>query len=122
MTQIKNIILVISDDLRHEIHSFGKKKLHTPNLDRLSETSITYERAYCQFPQCMPSRASLMTGIRPRSFCSWSNELCTNGEKTLPGYLKAQGFKTVSVGKVYHVVNDNYNFPLTTIKITHFFC
>lgn len=104
---VQNILMIAVDDLRPELNCYGKSKLYTPNIDRLAAESVLYERAYCQFPQCMPSRASLMSGRRPQRFCLWSNELCPNGEPTLPGWLKARGWKTLSVGKVYHEPLDD---------------
>lgn len=99
---MKHIIFIPVDDLRPEIGCFGKKKLHTPNLDRLAERGLIFDRAYCQFPQCMPSRASVMTGIRPDRFCDRAEQLAVHGEPTLPGHFRANGYDTVSIGKVYH--------------------
>jgi arylsulfatase A-like enzyme len=107
MSKIKNILIFVVDDLRPELNCFGKKKLHTPNIDRLAERSVRFEKAYCQFPQCMPSRASFMTGIRPKVFCNWSNQLLKEGELSLPALMKKNGFKTVSAGKVYHEPLDD---------------
>lgn len=111
MKKVDNVIMFVSDDLRPELNCFGKTKLHTPNLDRLAARSVMYERAYCNFPQCMPSRASVMTGIRPQQFVNWSNMLCLDGEPTLPGYLSRNGVRTISTGKIYHEpLDDAYSW------------
>jgi len=100
--------MIAVDDLRPEINSFGKTKLHTPNLDLLSHEGLQFDRAYCQAPLCMPSRASLMSGIRTdRRMLSRIPEICTNGEPSLPGHFKANGYATISVGKVYHFNDDD---------------
>jgi len=108
MKHFKNILFIAVDDLRPEINCFGKKKLHTPNMDKLASRGIAFSRAYCQIPVCMPSRASLMSGIRPdKRQLSRVPEICVNGEPSLPGYLKQAGYKTVSIGKVYHYNDDD---------------
>lgn len=107
MKKIRNLLMVIADDLRPELNCFGKQELVTPNIDRLAERSIRFGRAYCQYPQCMPSRTSALTGIRPDQFCDKAADLCTAGEPTLPAFLKANGLRTISVGKVYHKPLDD---------------
>ena len=100
--------MIAVDDLRPEINCFGKKKLHTPNLDRLAASGLQFDRAYCQIPLCMPSRASLLSGIRPdeRQLC-FNPEICVNGEPSLPGHLKDNGYTTISIGKIYHYNDDD---------------
>ncbi|MCP5097834.1 MAG: sulfatase-like hydrolase/transferase [Chloroflexi bacterium] len=86
MNHFKNILFIAVDDLRPD---FGKKKLHTPHLDQLAQRSTQFDRAYCQIPICMPSRASLMSGVRPTEI--WQDrihQLCPSGEPSLPHYLE----------------------------------
>lgn len=107
MRPVKNILMIAVDDLRPELGCFGKQKLHTPNIDRLAARSMRYDRAYCNYPQCMPSRVSVLTGKRPPFWCDKVGQLAGEGEPTLPGYLREQGMKTFSVGKVYHTPLDD---------------
>ena len=108
MKHLRNILLIAVDDLRPEINCFGKKKLHTPNIDKLAEEGVQFDRAYCQVPLCMPSRASFMSGIRPdRRQLDRIPDICVNGELSLPGYLKQNGYTTLSIGKVYHYNDDD---------------
>ena len=97
------IILFISvDDLRPEIGCFGRQRLVTPNIDKLASRGVRFEHAYCQYPQCMPSRASVMAGKRPHEWCDRVSQLCGHSEPSLPAHFKSHGYDTVSVGKVYH--------------------
>ena len=64
--QLMNVLLIIIDDLRPELRSYGHPKAPaTPNIDRLAATGRVFRRAYSQFPDCAPSRASFLTGLRP---------------------------------------------------------
>lgn len=114
-----HILFLAVDDLRPELNCFGKRKLATPNIDRLARRSVRYERAYCNFPICMASRASLMCGVRPQRFVNWSNMLLEQGEPTLPAHLRRNGYKTVSVGKVYHEpLDDAFNWDELHLDFT----
>jgi arylsulfatase A-like enzyme len=108
MRTYRNVLFIAVDDLRPEINCYGKTKLHTPHLDRLAAGGTLFNHAYCQVPQCMPSRASLMTGVRPdERTLHLTRDICLHGEPTLPGWLKAHGLSTYSVGKVYHYNTDD---------------
>jgi len=61
--QQPNVLLIISDDLNTLIGPYMEIRHHTPNLDRLAQEGIRFTRAYCQYPVCGPSRASLMSGL-----------------------------------------------------------
>lgn len=61
-----NIILIITDQQSAGMMSCaGNRYLNTPALDRLAATGVTFSRAYCTAPVCVPSRFSLMTGRMP---------------------------------------------------------
>ena len=60
-----NVLFVISDDLNYALGGLGHPESKTPNLDRFSKSGVSFTRAYCQFPFCGPSRASIMTGQYP---------------------------------------------------------
>ncbi len=87
----------------------------TPNIQRLADQGITFMNAYCAAPACNPSRAALMTGIRPHSTGFTTNAGAVffrdyeyQGIKpladaiTIPEYLKANGWYTASTGKIFH--------------------
>src|SRR3712207_4905901 len=60
-----NVLLIISDDLRPELGSYGVEGIKTPHLDALAARSVRFDRAICQYPLCNPGRTSLLTGRYP---------------------------------------------------------
>lgn len=107
-----NFLYIMVDDLRSAGLSFQGEKnvVITPTLNRLAAEGVVFENAYANFPSCGASRASLLTGLRPtRSrFTSYATRLDDDapGVTTLPGYLKENGYYTVSLGKIIHHRGD----------------
>ena len=61
----KNILFIAVDDLKPVLGCYGNKLVKTPNIDKLSEKGVVFMHNYCQQAVCGPSRASIMTGMRP---------------------------------------------------------
>lgn len=106
-----NVLFIAVDDLRPELACYGKKHIHSPNIDRLARSGVLFERAYCMVPTCGASRASLMTGIRPAkkrfvNYLTWA-EKDAPGITTFNTQFKKNGYYTVSLGKVFHHPTDN---------------
>lgn len=104
-----NVLFLAIDDLRPELGCYGSSQVKTPHIDRLAATGVRFERAYCQVPICMGSRASLMTGILPTrqrfdGDCTVSED--TPGAVTLPEVFRQAGYTTLSNGKVFHHTHD----------------
>ncbi len=101
-----NILFIPVDDLRPEMGCYGNAYIRTPNMDRLAQEGVVFTRAYCQQAVCNPSRASLLTGLRPDSLRIWDlyTNLRTNIPQvvTLPQYFRQQGYTTIGIGKTFH--------------------
>ena len=104
-----NVLFIAIDDQNDWIGPLGGHPLaKTPNLDRLAARGTTFLNAECQAPLCNPSRTSLMLGLRPTTtgvygLSPWFRTLeAWKDRVTLPQHFKAHGYKTLSVGKVYH--------------------
>lgn len=101
-----NVLFIAVDDLRPELNCYGVKKIISPNIDKIAQNGLLFERAYCQQAVCSPSRSSLLTGLRPDATKVY--DLVTHFRKvvpnvvTLPQYFKQNGYHTVSHGKIFH--------------------
>jgi uncharacterized sulfatase len=102
-----NVLLMMSDDLAATLGCYGYPQAKTPNLDALSQRGVLFERAYCQFPHCNPSRSSMLTGLRPNTTRVTNNEdnLYENipGIMTLPHLFRENGYATARCGKIFHL-------------------
>jgi len=101
-----NVLFIAIDDLRGAVGCLGDKIAVTPNMDRLAKQGTVFLNAYCQQAVCNPSRASVITGMRPDTLKVW--DLKTHFRKhhpdivTLPQYFKQHGYFTQSFGKILH--------------------
>lgn len=115
-----NILLIMVDDLNDWTGILGgHPQAITPNMDELAKMGTVFERAYCSAPLCNPSRASMMTGLRPSTTGVYSNPQNFRNSpagrvvKTLPEYLSAHGYHTMSRGKIYHKPHGPIAYPET---------
>ena len=92
--KIENVLFLISDDLKASVLGcYGDKVCKTPNIDKLAASAMVFERAYCQGLACAPSRTSFMH----------SRYHGAKGRINLGQHLKANGFYSARVGKIYHM-------------------
>lgn len=107
-----NVLFIAIDDLRPELGAYGASYIHSPNIDRLAKSGVTFDRAYVQQAVCSPTRSSLLTGRRPDSTKVW--DLVTHFRAalpdvvTLPQLFKNNGYFVQGMGKIYH---PGYNDP-----------
>ncbi len=101
-----NVLFIISDDLRNELGCYGSGLARTPNLDQLAGEGVRFDRAYCQFPLCNPSRSSMLTGRYPGTTGVIGNRTWYGGKHpefvSLPRYFREAGYTTIRAGKIFH--------------------
>ena len=101
-----NILFISIDDLRPTLGAYGDSIAITPNIDQLAAEGMTFRQTFTQVAVCAPSRASLMTGLRPDSTRVWHlgnkfREINPN-TVTMPQYFSKFGYHTVNLGKIFH--------------------
>ncbi|MBG86337.1 MAG: hypothetical protein CMO80_05485 [Verrucomicrobiales bacterium] len=105
-TDKKNILFVVCDDLNTHVSTSGYSPIQTPTLAKLASEGVTFNRAFCQYPVCGPSRASFMHGLYPESTGVIDNKADIRktrpGSVSMPQFFKQNGYWTASVGKVFH--------------------
>ncbi|MDB4638037.1 sulfatase-like hydrolase/transferase, partial [bacterium] len=101
-----NVLLIVCDDLNNHVSTSGYQPLKTPGLEKLAAAGMTFDRTYCQYPVCGPSRASFLSGLYPESTGILDNKLDIRnvrpGTKSMPQVFKTNGYWTAAVGKVFH--------------------
>jgi iduronate 2-sulfatase len=106
-----NVLFVISDDLSSRIQPTGYEGVMTPVLDRLAQEATTFQRAYCQYPVCGPSRASFLSGLYPQTTGVLDNTAkiadTLPGATSIPKVFREAGYWTAAVGKVFHRPLEN---------------
>jgi iduronate 2-sulfatase len=105
-----NVLFLIADDLNTSLSCYGHPISKTPNLDRLAARGVRFERAYCQYPLCGPSRNSMLTGLYPNSSGILANSQVFRqtipSHISLPQSFRQAGYFAGRIGKLYH-----YNVP-----------
>lgn len=105
-----NVLFIAVDDLAPSLACYGDLVAKTPHIDRLAASGVRFDRAYNQLPLCNPTRASVMTGLRPDQIKVYDLDRHFREEVpdvvTLSQQFKNNGWFTARVGKIYH-----YNVP-----------
>jgi arylsulfatase A-like enzyme len=104
-----NVLFIAIDDLNNWIGCLGgHPDVKTPNLDRLAARGVLFTRAHCAAPVCNPSRAALLTGVRPSVSGVYENQqpfresLAGRNAITLPQHFMDNGYRVTGAGKIFH--------------------
>ncbi|MEM9646322.1 MAG: sulfatase [Planctomycetota bacterium] len=101
-----SVLFIVCDDLNTHVSTSGYPHIRTPSFDKLAASGMKFNRAYCQYPVCGPSRASFLHGLYPESTGVLDNRAEINsvrpGTVSMPERFKKAGYWTASTGKVFH--------------------
>ena len=118
-----NVLLILVDDLKPALGCYGDETAKTPNIDALAARGMRFDLAYCNQAVCAPSRFTLMLGSH-----STSTGLYGLGSQlrqvlpdavTMPQHFASHGYRTQSLGKVFHIGHGNHGDP-ESFSVPHF--
>lgn len=100
-----NVLFIATDDCNNDESIYGQKMI-TPNFERLANRGVQFNRAYCQYPLCNPSRVSLLSGLNPDETKIFDLQTTIRQTVpdvvTLPQLFKLNGYYSARVGKIFH--------------------
>ncbi len=111
-----NVLLILVDDLKPTLGCYGDPHAKTPNLDALAARGVRFDHAYCNQAVCAPSRFNLMLGSHSTrsglyGLASQLRELWPRAVTLPQHFARHGGYRTESVGKVFHVGHGNEGDP-----------
>lgn len=118
-----NVLLILVDDLKPAIGAYGDPLAKTPNIDRLAASGMRFDLAFCNQAVCAPSRFTLMLGSHSTSTGLYGlgsplRQLVPEAV-TMPQYFAKHGYRTESLGKVFHIGHGNHGDP-ASFSIPHY--
>ena len=108
-TERPNILFLMSDQMSAlALPLYSGVGAKAPNLEALAARGVLFESAYCSFPLCAPSRASMLSGQLPSRIGTFDNAAEFPAEiPTLAHYLRTMGYRTCLVGKMHLVGQED---------------
>lgn len=109
-----NVLFLAVDDMKDWVNCLGgyEGRVHTPHIDRLARRGILFTNAHCPSPKCAPSRAAIMTGLRPSTTGLYDNGHWwlpnLPGVVTIPAHFRKHGYYVAGAGKIFHHTAGNH--------------
>jgi len=116
-----NLLILHCDELRHDLFRHRRYPVcHTPNLDRLIAQGTSFDQAFCQYPTCVPSRASFITGLYPQQLGVFHHGFTIpDAVPTLGDHLSAAGYEAVAFGRTHSQDKGFRRFPARSGKAAY---
>ncbi len=106
-----NVLFIVIDDLAPRLGCYGDEVAFTPSIDALAARGVVFEQAHCQYPLCVPSRASFLTGRYPSTIGVMTHfdflRQRAPDVVTLPQLFRRAGWFTARAGKIFHHDDDD---------------
>ncbi len=110
MTERPNILILLADEHSpHTVGCYGNSGITTPAIDSLAARGVLFADAYCNYPLCVPSRYSFLSGLYPWRIGAWNNTSeVPAATPSLVGYLSEHGYRTAAIGKMHFVGPEQF--------------
>lgn len=106
----RNVLFIMADDLNTDLGCYGHPTVRSPQIDRLAARGIRFERAYCNYPVCNPSRTSMLSGRHADRTGVVDNvtppRTRLKDAVMLPEHFRNNGYVVRKVGKIFHTGDD----------------
>ncbi|XP_013388757.1 N-sulphoglucosamine sulphohydrolase [Lingula anatina] len=121
----KNILLIIADDAGFESQIYNNTVCKTPNLNRLAQRSVIFQKAFTSVSSCSPSRSSILTGLPQHQNGMYGLQHGVHhfhsfdGVKSLPLILRQSGIRTGIIGKKHVAPESVYPFDFERTEMNN---